>query len=995
MAAGEENKDSSTGSKETNSSKSSKDKTVEESPSSSHASNQFNVPFDKLLGEENWPDWRMLMELYLGDLFACTLKDPDPSVLADRQCIEFKNDFTARQKISFEPTQYLRGATTAHQAWSRLCNALEDKGVFRRAALLRKLVSLRQDSTLAQYVFDFKEVVNQIADTGKAIEDELCSVLLLENVKPIHKSSCQIVERTCQTKLPDGSPTLEFSIISEELLREGNKIKSEEISKIPSTNNAALKISPAPTKSGKSRDGSWQHSRGGGGSKPPPGGKNRYYKNNQNKQDHSKSGRNGSSDRHGKYPPCVHCSKTNHPEKICHIRFVSAATQRAKAAEAAGSRKRRHSDSDDENNTKKKKPDDPKGPPKWVLKIDKRGQTNKVKNASAEAGSSSSSVSDPDIAAQINEIDEIVNKDSNKILRTYLDSGAFAPMSPEISCFHNYRPIHNEPIECAGDQVLYAQGTGTLIFNNSIDGLQEIQNFTSVPGLTSTLLSKSAFTKNDLVVVFKAKKCGIFKSDAIEINKPPLLERTETNGTYCLDLDTVTDSAIDSISSHMMSDESLDDSIPTFWDETSKSSSSDSNGSCLSENMAGPSQESPPLIDNIIPSTTAAPALESIGKRKRTPKQFPDYIVYGLSKNKHKIPDRACLAIPTDSDVPQSVKDVHRSPEMDQRSSVRKQLKSPSPLKTNSSEPRFIVQQKNDDNAEESTPAGPQILHNKKRLSTGRKLAQRIADELSNKRVAVNLLSKEKATLLELVKNLQNEVQELKNNLIVKDEVIRLLLVEETNLKSEVSTLGEYKEKLRVSEEKLSTAEEKVAQLENLCKVKEDKTHSYASETGSEEANSSRLKCLPECFKPFPNCRIVLDCTEVETAVPKSMRHHNLTYSQYKHCTTHKGLVGIAPNGTVVFASKLYPGSTSDKGVVDDSKICELFNAGESIMVDKGFLITDFQPPGVSLIRPPFKTTPQFTEQQVCCAVTNLKNPLLKEVSKAMGQCACYSGEED
>jgi len=168
------------------------------------------------------------------------------------------------------------------------------------------------------------------------------------------------------------------------------------------------------------------------------------------------------------------------------------------------------------------------------------------------------------------------------------------------------------------------------------------------------------------------------------------------------------------------------------------------------------------------------------------------------------------------------------------------------------------------------------------------------------------------------------------------------------------------------------------------------------------------------------------------------MRQHNLTYSQYKHRTTHKGLVGIAPNGTVVFASKLYPGSTSDKAVVDDSKICELFNAGESIMVDKVFLITDFLPPGVSLIRPPFKTTPQFTEQQVilskqissarvhveraierikhfkildfvpstlvsqsskvfqvCCALTNLKNPLLKEVSKAMGQCACYSDEED
>ncbi|KAK3923384.1 Putative nuclease [Frankliniella fusca] len=195
---------------------------------------------------------------------------------------------------------------------------------------------------------------------------------------------------------------------------------------------------------------------------------------------------------------------------------------------------------------------------------------------------------------------------------------------------------------------------------------------------------------------------------------------------------------------------------------------------------------------------------------------------------------------------------------------------------------------------------------------------------------------------------------------------------------------------------------------------------------------------LPECFKPFPTCRIVLDCTEVVTAVPKNMRKHNLTYSQYKHRTTFKGLVGVAPNGSCVFASKLYPGSTSDKAVVEDSKVAQVLQPGESVMADKGFLIGDLLPAGVSLIRPPFKTTVQFTEQQVidsrkiskarvhveraierikrykilnfiptclapratmvfqvCCALTNLQKPLIAEVAGVLMEGANSSDEED
>lgn len=491
---------------------------------------QFNAPFDKLTGEENWADWRMLMELYLGDLFVCTMKDPPPEALADRTCKIFKEDLMARQKISFgidkSLVKYLRGANTAHQAWSKLCHAFEDKGVFRRASLLRKMVHLKQEGSLTQYVLDFREVVNQIADTGKAMEDEMCSVLLMANVKPVHKAFCQIVVRTCQTKLPDGTTTLDFNTISEELLIEGNKIKSEES---PAQNQNSAK-SAQKSGPGKSRDGSWNqhgHRDGGrsGNSRRPSGskGKTNQYQYQQKSKPKSDDGKQT-----GKFPPCIHCSKTNHPASICFFRHSSHA--------ATGGRKRK-SETEDSNDSPKKreKQDDSTGPPRWVIKMARRGRGHKKPSASYFS-SDSGDVSDSEIAAQVEEIDKLVNENSNKIIKTYLDSGAFASMSPEITCFHNYKPIENEPVECAGDQILYTQGKGTLKLSDNASGLKEIQNVTYVPGLTSTLLSISAITKNNLIVVFEGNRCGIFHSDSIKFLSTPILETTESNGTYCLDL---------------------------------------------------------------------------------------------------------------------------------------------------------------------------------------------------------------------------------------------------------------------------------------------------------------------------------------------------------------------------------------------------------------------------------------------------------------------------
>ena len=89
--------------------------------------------------------------------------------------------------------------------------------------------------------------------------------------------------------------------------------------------------------------------------------------------------------------------------------------------------------------------------------------------------------------------------------------------------------------------------------------------------------------------------------------------------------------------------------------------------------------------------------------------------------------------------------------------------------------------------------------------------------------------------------------------------------------------------------------------------------------------------------------------------MPSSLLLNSDLFSAYKNHTTLKGLVGISPSGAITFISQLYTGSISDREIVERSGILDLpFNEGDSVMVDKGFTISDILPLGVSLNIPPF-----------------------------------------
>ncbi|XP_062583880.1 uncharacterized protein LOC134245632 isoform X2 [Saccostrea cucullata] len=106
---------------------------------------------------------------------------------------------------------------------------------------------------------------------------------------------------------------------------------------------------------------------------------------------------------------------------------------------------------------------------------------------------------------------------------------------------------------------------------------------------------------------------------------------------------------------------------------------------------------------------------------------------------------------------------------------------------------------------------------------------------------------------------------------------------------------------------------------------------------------------MPESFKiEFPTCLAILDCTELKTEKPSSLKQQSQCYSDYKSSNTLKGLVVCDPRGSVLFVSDLYSGSISDNDIMEQCgfydflrhlKEKEFILSNDALMADKGFLI--------------------------------------------------------
>ncbi|XP_048115359.1 uncharacterized protein LOC125304889 [Alosa alosa] len=140
----------------------------------------------------------------------------------------------------------------------------------------------------------------------------------------------------------------------------------------------------------------------------------------------------------------------------------------------------------------------------------------------------------------------------------------------------------------------------------------------------------------------------------------------------------------------------------------------------------------------------------------------------------------------------------------------------------------------------------------------------------------------------------------------------------------------------------------------------------------------------PQSFKDFPNCRVIIDCSDIEIAMPELLKHQKQTYSVYRGMHSFKFLVGVSPNGAVTFCSGLYPGSFSDKAIVKESGILSQMVSGDVILADKGFLIRDLLPEGVHLNIPPFLNHGKLTASEAHQTEVIARNRI--HVERAIGK---------
>ena len=113
---------------------------------------------------------------------------------------------------------------------------------------------------------------------------------------------------------------------------------------------------------------------------------------------------------------------------------------------------------------------------------------------------------------------------------------------------------------------------------------------------------------------------------------------------------------------------------------------------------------------------------------------------------------------------------------------------------------------------------------------------------------------------------------------------------------------------------------------------------------------------LPNSFSDFQLVRIVIDCTEFFIERPGTLEGQFVTWSEYKHHSTCKLCIGCTPNGLIMFVSRLWGGRASDRHIVehDGDSFIPLLEEDDIVLADKGFVIRDLLPPSVGLNYPPF-----------------------------------------
>ena len=115
---------------------------------------------------------------------------------------------------------------------------------------------------------------------------------------------------------------------------------------------------------------------------------------------------------------------------------------------------------------------------------------------------------------------------------------------------------------------------------------------------------------------------------------------------------------------------------------------------------------------------------------------------------------------------------------------------------------------------------------------------------------------------------------------------------------------------------------------------------------------------LPSSFRRFfKQCCIIIDCTEVFIERPSDLLARAQVWSNYKHHSTLKFLIGITPQGTISYVSPCAGGRMSDKEIVERSNLVDYLLPGDVVIADRGFTCDDYARMALAEVK-----TPPFTK---------------------------------
>ncbi|XP_041849919.1 uncharacterized protein LOC121645496 [Melanotaenia boesemani] len=99
----------------------------------------------------------------------------------------------------------------------------------------------------------------------------------------------------------------------------------------------------------------------------------------------------------------------------------------------------------------------------------------------------------------------------------------------------------------------------------------------------------------------------------------------------------------------------------------------------------------------------------------------------------------------------------------------------------------------------------------------------------------------------------------------------------------------------------------------------------------------------------YPHVTCIVECTELCVQKPKYLKNVPQIHSNSKQLNTYKVLYCMAPNGYVMFVSKLFGVEASDGFITKNSGFADHLIPGDQILAGHGFSNTDELPPGVTL----------------------------------------------